>query len=119
MCLFKSHLKSGAFVRPENSVRLTEVNKFVEFSLEPLHCKDPSPPLRLKGQLYRYVQSANLCPMMCLAPHINWFCIHSILYLIATHVLSLLQEDRKKRREDEREDLEVSENDNFFIITCT
>ena len=48
--------------------------------------------------------------------------IHSILYLIATHVLSLLQEDRKKEREDERKNLEVSEKDNhtqfLFLITC-
>ena len=32
---------------------------------------------------------------------------------VGAHVWSLLQEERKKRREDERKDCEVSENENY------
>ena len=32
---------------------------------------------------------------------------------VATHMLSLLQEERKKRREKERKDCEVSENEDY------
>ena len=52
----KSHLTSGASVRPENTVTYSAGNggqKFVGFSLTPLHCRDPV-LLRLKP----YVQSA-------------------------------------------------------------
>ena len=38
----KSHLTSGASVRPQNTQRATEVKKFVGFSLKPLCCRDPA-----------------------------------------------------------------------------
>ena len=38
----KSHLTSGASVRPENTERATEVEKFVRFSLKLLGCRDPA-----------------------------------------------------------------------------
>ena len=52
VCLsVKSHLTSGAFVCPENTVTYsaaTEVKKIVDFSLKPLHCIDQAlPPLKV------------------------------------------------------------------------
>ena len=37
--LLKSHLTSGASIRPENTQRATEVKKVVGISLKPLHSK--------------------------------------------------------------------------------
>ena len=42
----KSHLTSGASVRPENAVTYSAGNEVVGFSLKPLRCRDPAlPPL--------------------------------------------------------------------------
>ena len=55
VCLsVKSHLTSGASVRPENTVTClatTKIKKFVGFSLKPLSCRDPALSL-LKGHTY-------------------------------------------------------------------
>ena len=52
----KSHLTSGASVRPENAVTYSAGNegqKFVGFSLKPLRCRDPAlPPLTVQSAIF-------------------------------------------------------------------